>query len=51
MTIRHLNDRHYDWKHVVDYETLWILAFSALVLGSGIFALFSISQNNAITLP
>ena len=19
MTIRHLNDRHYDWKHMIDY--------------------------------
>jgi hypothetical protein len=51
MTIRHLNDRHYDWKHMIDYETFWILTFSAVVLGSGIFALFSIAQNNAITLP
>jgi hypothetical protein len=51
MTIRHLNDRHYGWKQIVDYETFWILAFSAVVLGSGIFALFSISQNSAITLP
>jgi hypothetical protein len=51
VTIRHVNDRHYDWKHIVDYETIWILAFSAVVLGSGIFALFSISQNNAVTLP
>jgi hypothetical protein len=51
MTIRHGNDRHYDWKHMVDYETFLILAFSAAVLGSSIFALFSISQNNAITVP
>jgi hypothetical protein len=51
MTIRHVNDQHYGWKHMVDYETFWILAFSAAVLGSSIFALFSISQNNAITVP
>jgi hypothetical protein len=51
MTIRHLNDRHYDWKHMIDYETFWILTFSAAVLGSGIFALFSISQNNPYALP
>jgi hypothetical protein len=40
MTIRHLNNRHYDWKHIIDYETFWILTFSAVVLGSGILALF-----------
>jgi hypothetical protein len=38
--------RHDDWKHVVDYETLWILAFSTAVLGSGIFALLSIFASN-----
>jgi hypothetical protein len=51
MTIRHLNDRYYDWKHMIDYETFWILTFSAVVLGSGIFALFSISQNSPYALP
>jgi hypothetical protein len=51
MTIRHLNNRHYDWKHIIDYETFWILTFSAVVLGSGFFALLSISQNNPNALP
>jgi hypothetical protein len=51
MTIRHLNDPHYDWKHVIDYETFWILAFSAAVLGSGLLALFSISHGNPNALP
>ena len=51
MTIRHLHNRHYDWKHVIDYDTLWILMFSTVVLGSGIFALFSLSQNNLNVLP
>jgi hypothetical protein len=46
MTIQQMNDRHYDWKHLVDYETFWILAFSTVVLGSGIFALLSIFQNS-----
>jgi len=46
MTAWHLNNQHYDWKHVLDYETLWILAFSAVVIGSGIVALFSMAQNN-----
>jgi hypothetical protein len=46
MTIQQLDNRNYDWKHVVDYETCWILAFSTVVLGSGIFALLSISQNS-----
>jgi hypothetical protein len=31
---------------LVDYETLWVLAFSAVVISSGIFGLFSIAQNN-----
>jgi hypothetical protein len=45
MTARHLNKHHHDWKHLVDYETLWLLAFTAAVIGSGIFALLSIAQN------
>jgi presenilin-like A22 family membrane protease len=49
MTIHHLNKR--DWKHIVDYETFWILSFSAVVLGSGIVALLSISLNNATSFP
>jgi hypothetical protein len=51
MTIRYLNNRHDDWKHIIDFETLWILTFSAVVLGSGLLALFSISQGNPNTLP
>jgi hypothetical protein len=52
MTIGHLNHRlHDDWKHIIDYETFWILTFSAVVLGSGLLALFSISQGNPNTLP
>jgi hypothetical protein len=46
MTVYHLKKQRYDWKHIIDYETLWILMFSAMVLSSGIFALFSISQNH-----
>ena len=44
MTI--LNNRHYDWKHIVDYQTFWILTFSSVVLGGGILALFAIFQNS-----
>jgi hypothetical protein len=51
MTVRHLNNRYYDWKDIIDYETFWILTFSAVVLGSGIFALFSISQNSPNGFP
>jgi ABC-type Fe3+ transport system permease subunit len=52
MTNRHLNRWHHDdWKHIIDYETFWILTFSGVVLGTGLLALFSISPNNAITLP
>jgi hypothetical protein len=51
MTIRHLNNRHYHWKDRVDYAIFWIFTFSAVVLGSGIFALFSISQSNPNGFP
>jgi hypothetical protein len=51
MTVYHLKKRRYEWKHVVDYETFWILTFSAVVLSCGIFALFSISQNHLYALP
>jgi hypothetical protein len=53
MTVQHLKkqQRYDDWKHIVDYETLWILTFSAVVLNSGILALFSISQNNPYAFP
>jgi hypothetical protein len=51
MTIRHLNIRHYDWKHIIDYETFWILTFSAAVVGSWFFALLSVSQNDPNALP
>jgi hypothetical protein len=49
MTIRHLH--HDDWRHIIDYETLWILTFSPIVLGSWLLALFSISQSNPNLLP
>jgi hypothetical protein len=51
MTVYHLKKRRHDWKHIVDYETIWILTFSAVVLSSGIFALFSISQNHPYAFP
>jgi hypothetical protein len=44
MTPWHINDEHHLWTHVVDYETLWVLAFAAVVIGSGFFALTSIAQ-------
>ena len=43
----HLNNQHHDWKHLVDYETFWVLAFTAVVIGSAFFALLSIAQNPA----
>jgi hypothetical protein len=43
-----LKNQHYDWTHVLDFETLWILAFSAAVIGSGIFALLSMAQNSPL---
>jgi hypothetical protein len=51
MTPWHFNDEHHPWAHLVDYETLWVLAFSAAVIGSGIFGLLSIAQNNPQLLP
>jgi hypothetical protein len=48
MTVHHLRKRRYDWKDIFDYGTFWILTFSAVVLSSGIFALFSISQNHPL---
>ena len=48
MIAQHLNNQHFDWKHVLDYETLWILVFSAVAIGSGIFALFLMVQNNPL---
>jgi hypothetical protein len=48
---KRVNRQHHDWKHVIDYETFWILAFSAVVLGSGLHALFSISQSNTNAFP
>ena len=51
MIARHLNKHHHDWKHLVDYETFWVLAFTAVVIGSGIFALSSIAQHNPQALP
>jgi ABC-type Fe3+ transport system permease subunit len=48
MTAQHLNNQHHDWTHLLDYETLWILVFSAVVIGSGFFALFSMAQNNPL---
>ena len=47
MTIRHPNIHHHDWKHIVDLETLWILAYSAAIVGSWVFALVMISRINA----
>jgi hypothetical protein len=51
MTVHHLKKRHDDRKRIIDYETFWILTFSAVVLSSGIFALFSISQNHPYAFP
>jgi hypothetical protein len=51
MKVRHLDNPHHDWKHLVDFETVWLLAFTAVVVGSGIVALFSIAQNNPQVLP
>jgi hypothetical protein len=40
-----------DWKHIIDYETLWVLAYSAAIVGSLLFALLSIAQNNPNPIP
>ena len=46
-----LSNHHHDWKHLVDYETVWILVYSAAVVGSFKFALFSIAQHSPNALP
>jgi len=51
MTVHHPRNRRSDWKDLVDYETFWILTFSAVVLSSGIFALFSISLSHPYAFP
>jgi cytochrome c biogenesis factor len=53
MTAQHLKkqQRYDEWKHIIDYETFWILMFSTTVLSSGIFALAAISQNHPHAFP
>ena len=41
MTPKQFEKQHHDWTQLVDYEMLWVLAFSAVVISSGIFALTS----------
>jgi hypothetical protein len=48
MPAQHFNNRDYDRTRLFDYETVWILALSVAVVGSGIFALFSMAQNNPL---
>jgi hypothetical protein len=47
MTPWHFSDTRHHRAHLLDYETLWLLAFSAVVISSGIFGLFSIAQNSS----
>jgi hypothetical protein len=51
MTVYHLKKRRHDWKHIVDYETFGYWRFQSWFLSSGIFALFSISQNHFYEFP
>ena len=51
MRAHHIKNRHHNWQHMIDYETLWILSFAAAVIGSGMIALFSIAQNSPHVLP
>jgi hypothetical protein len=51
MIIRHVNQRHNEWKDIIDYETFWILTVSTVVLSGGLLALFSIAQSNLNALP
>ena len=46
MTARHFSNEQHHWTDLVDYETLWVLVFSAVVISSGFFGLLSIAQNN-----
>ena len=40
----HVDHGHHHWTELLDYEMLWVLAFSSAVIASGIFALTSIAQ-------
>jgi hypothetical protein len=40
----HHENHHYDRTQLVDNETLWVLAFAAVVISSGLFALTSIAH-------
>jgi hypothetical protein len=44
MTPKHFDNQQHGWTELVDYETLWVLAFSAVLISSGIFALTSIAH-------
>jgi hypothetical protein len=44
MTSKQFDNHHRDWTELFDYETLWVLVFSAVVIGSGIFGLTSLVQ-------
>jgi hypothetical protein len=44
MSAQHINYHPYEWKQLVDYETFWVLSFSVAVVGTGLFALYSIAQ-------
>ena len=46
-----LPDEHHHWTDLVDYETVWMLAFAAVVISSGFFGLLSIAQHNPQGLP
>jgi uncharacterized membrane protein len=51
MTAPPFNHWHVDWKHLIDFETFWVLTFSTVVIGSGFVALLSIAQNTPNALP
>jgi hypothetical protein len=44
MTPKQFDSHHRDWTQLLDYEMLWVLAFSAVVISSGIFALTSVAH-------
>jgi hypothetical protein len=44
MTPKPFENHHHDRTQLEDNETLWVLAFAAVVISSGLFALTSIAH-------
>jgi hypothetical protein len=50
MTPMHVDHPHHHWTELFDYEMVWMLTFSSVVIACGIFGLSSIAQNTPLAL-